>query len=398
MYNVAAGHHSMYHNQTGVINAAIGSEALFSDTTGNNNVAIGYRAAYRDSSGTNNIAIGYAALYYKNNGEALIAIGDSALYSSSSTSSQYDVAIGSRALMYQRYNRNSTALGNSALYHSRDYPQTAVGFHAGYNSLFGPMSTIFGSESAFNQYRGRGNTIVGFQALYLLTYSSNSFHTAAGYKALYHVKAQYNTGVGYKALYSDSTGSNSTALGTRAFVHGNYTNSMGLGFNAEVTADNQIRLGNTQITGIGGYANWSTLSDGRFKKDVKENVPGMALIMRLRPVTYRLNMNALDKRFPAPESFRLPGAEAAKAAEWQTGFIAQEVEQAAGELGFDFHAVDKPKNPHDLYGLRYAEFVPVLVKGIQELQNDLQEHDRQLRRMDERLQHLEQQQTQNQKP
>lgn len=45
-----------------------------------------------------------------------------------------------------------------------------------------------------------------------------------------------------------------------------------------------------------------------------------------------------------------------------TGFIEQEVEQAAKDLGYDFSGVDKPKNADDLYGLRYAEFVVPLVK------------------------------------
>ena len=51
-----------------------------------------------------------------------------------------------------------------------------------------------------------------------------------------------------------------------------------------------------------------------------------------------------------------------------TGFIAQEVEAAAQELGYDFSGVDKPKSEDDFYGLRYAEFVVPLVKGMQEQQ------------------------------
>jgi len=50
-----------------------------------------------------------------------------------------------------------------------------------------------------------------------------------------------------------------------------------------------------------------------------------------------------------------------------TGFIAQEVEEAAKKVGFNFDGVDAPKNEHDLYGLRYAEFVVPLVKAVQEL-------------------------------
>ena len=50
-----------------------------------------------------------------------------------------------------------------------------------------------------------------------------------------------------------------------------------------------------------------------------------------------------------------------------TGFIAQEVEQAANNVGFDFSGVDKPQSDSDYYGLRYAEFTVPLVKATQEL-------------------------------
>jgi len=57
----------------------------------------------------------------------------------------------------------------------------------------------------------------------------------------------------------------------------------------------------------------------------------------------------------------------------QTGFIAQEVEQAAKETGYDFSGIDKPKNEKDFYGLRYADFVVPLVKAIQEQQTIIEQ-------------------------
>jgi chromosome condensin MukBEF complex kleisin-like MukF subunit len=57
-----------------------------------------------------------------------------------------------------------------------------------------------------------------------------------------------------------------------------------------------------------------------------------------------------------------------------SGFVAQEVERAAKDAGYDFSGVDKPKNENDMYGLRYSEFVVPLVKAVQEQQqmiNDL---------------------------
>ena len=50
-----------------------------------------------------------------------------------------------------------------------------------------------------------------------------------------------------------------------------------------------------------------------------------------------------------------------------TGFLAQEVEQAAMASNYDFSGVQKPEDPNGLYSLRYAEFVVPLVKAVQEL-------------------------------
>jgi hypothetical protein len=39
---------------------------------------------------------------------------------------------------------------------------------------------------------------------------------------------------------------------------------------------------------------WTTLSDGRFKGNVKEDVPGLAFITRLRPVSYQINRESIN--------------------------------------------------------------------------------------------------------
>jgi hypothetical protein len=79
--------------------------------------------------------------------------------------------------------------------------------------------------------------------------------------------------------------------------------------------------------------------------------------MKLRPVTYNLDMDAIAGFYDTPDSLRLYDSEQLKASELQSGFIAQEVEIAANSVGYDFHGVDKPKNNESHYGLRYAEFV-----------------------------------------
>ena len=68
-----------------------------------------------------------------------------------------------------------------------------------------------------------------------------------------------------------------------------------------------------------------------------------------------------------------------------TGFIAQEVEAAAKKIGFNFSGVDKPKNDTDFYGLRYAEFVVPLVKGMQEQQAIIEEQNKRIEKLERLL-------------
>jgi hypothetical protein len=121
------------------------------------------------------------------------------------------------------------------------------------------------------------------------------------------------------------------------------------------------------VTSIGGPVGWTNFSDSRFKKDVNETVPGLKFIAKLRPVTYHLDVDAMADFLNTTDSLRLKDSDAMQSNILFTGFIAQEVEQAANELGSDFSCVDKPKNKDDYYGLRYAEFTVPLVKAVQEL-------------------------------
>jgi hypothetical protein len=136
-----------------------------------------------------------------------------------------------------------------------------------------------------------------------------------------------------------------------------------------------VRIGNVYVGSIGGYQNWTNLSDERFKENINEDVPGLSFITQLRPVTYQLNREKIneftgvtDRRNKIRE--QQPGAvfiTGDKYSNVTTGFLAQEVEIAAKSIGFDFSGVDAPENENDMYGLRYAEFVVPLVKAVQEL-------------------------------
>jgi hypothetical protein len=94
--------------------------------------------------------------------------------------------------------------------------------------------------------------------------------------------------------------------------------------------------------------------------------------MKLRPVTYYLDIAGISKELNEGRGKEIDQYSKLAIFEKEkilySGFIAQEVEKAASQAGYDFSGVDRPKNEKDFYGLRYAEFVVPLVKAIQEQQ------------------------------
>jgi trimeric autotransporter adhesin len=215
---------------------------------------------------------------------------------------------------------------------------------------------------------GNGNTAIGQNVL-----SSNTIgdqNTAIGLSALSsNTTGGNNTALGVSALRFNNIGSYNTAIGEIAFLSGtNFSNSTAIGYNAQITASNMIRLGDANVTSINGAVAFTVVSDARFKKDIHENVLGLPFIMKLRPVTYHMDMESMAKWMKTPDHMRIKESESAKEKVLQTGFIAQEVEKAAQELGYAFSGIDKPSSEVDYYGLRYAEFTVPLVKAVQEQQ------------------------------
>ncbi len=247
---------------------------------------------------------------------------------------------------------------------------------------------------------GHFNTALGASSLRSNT--TGSENTALGGSSLFsNISGTNNVVCGYHSLYT-STGSNNTALGAYTDVTpGSLTNSTALGYNAIVDASNKVRIGNTAVTSIGGQVGWTTFSDGRYKKDIKENVPGLEFINNLRPVTYTVNVKGLNEYYNKGKTqvtdndvtintanAEMKEAEDAAGKIIYNGFVAQEVEQAAKKLNFEFRGVDKPDDKDGLYGLRYDNFIAPLVKAVQELskQNDeLKNHDADLQTRLEKL-------------
>ena len=373
-------------------NTSFGFRALDSITTGANNVALGYNALISNTTGTGNTATGTYPLYSNTTGNNNNANGSRALYNN--TTGYSNTADGAYSLLQNTTGYDNTANGFAALYtNTIGFQNTASGDHALDDNTTGNGNTAVGSSSLELNSIGAFNTAIGSNALVLNSYANDN--TAIGYSALQsNTVGGENTAIGRSALASTTVSFFNTVVGDNAgsMYDMGYNNTI-LGANCDVTADglynciaigqavtcnasSQAIIGNSATNYIGGYANWTNISDGRYKTNVQENVKGLEFIMRLKPVTYHLDATGISNKLNESRGKEMNAQQKKAIIEKelivQTGFVAQEVEKAAKETGYDFSGVYIPKNENDFYGLRYGDFVVPLVKAMQEQQNQIE--------------------------
>jgi len=354
---------------TATYNTAIGTQALTSNAAANFNTAIGAQALRANTSGTLNVATGSWAMYSNTAGSNNTAMGHSALYQSSSNN---NVGMGYYALGGTNTGGQNVAVGSSAMSSvGQGNHNVAIGYQALYRINGGSFNTATGAFAMNFTNNGSNNTAMGNQVMWSNT--TGGTNSAFGNAAMYsNTTGSNNVGVGYNALYFNATGSYNTAVGTSA-GNNNGTipiNFTALGYNAGHvgSGSNTIEIGNTSVTWIGGNVGWSTFfSDGRAKTDLKEDIPGISFIKKLRPVTYRLNLRNQQMLLGNSDTIEWAGKYDIEQ-QIQSGFVAQEVEQAAKELHYNFNGVTPPQGNRKLYSMQYAAFVVPLVKAVQEQQ------------------------------
>jgi len=392
-------------------NAGINNQAL-------GNVFIGYEAAKNNDAGDYNVAIGYNAMYNCNSyGDHNVAVGANALFSGVNGQSVFNTALGADVLTSNSFGVSNTSTGYYSMHNNTSGSfntangewallsntsggsNTAIGEYAAGFNLSGNSNLALGSRSLLGNQSGNLNIAIGSYALAssvangdnlaigdsaLGKYNDGSFtdyNVAVGTKSLLNnTTGFYNTALGAGTLQTLLTGNTNTAIGYGANVALSYlSNTTALGRGAIATASNQIMLGNSSVTVVRTYGAVIYPSDGRFKKNIKSNVPGLDFINALQPVTYNFDMHKLDKYTGADKTdndVRIRSldetARTEKEKKLYSGFIAQDVEKTAEKLGYDFSGVYKPQNDKDIYGLSYSDFVVPLVKAVQQLsqQND----------------------------
>lgn len=396
--NVAIGENSLIYNRTGSNNTATGYAALINNNTGNDNVANGFSSLYSNTTGNYNTAVGKNTLYFNTTGGYNTAVGSSALRVnnagentavgfvalSENTSGSQNTSVGAYSLTTNSSGSQNTAAGYSSLAaNSAGYNNSAFGYYAlysndnardnsafGHNALannygeFADGNSAFGSEALYANTSGGGNTAMGYGCM--TSNTSGGDNTALGYGTLeYNTTGSENVAIGVRALNNNTTGSQNTAIGNHSNTNSlnNLTNITVIGYNTQVDASNKVRIGNGSVTSIGGQTTWTSFSDGRVKMDIKENVPGLKFIKELRPITFHYDLKKENALLGIQDSSSYKEKYDIEKIAF-TGFVAQEVDEAARKMNYDFSGVDKTGK---IMGLRYAEFVVPLVKAVQEL-------------------------------
>jgi len=224
--NSAFGYRALRLCTTGSANTAVGQSALLNVTTGGNNTAVGSDAA-GGGTGDDNTAVGYSALLAVANGNNNTAVGSNAAAAFSGD--------------------GITAVGYQAAKLVTGTQVTAIGYNALSSATTAGANTAIGYNAMASCVDGGFNTAIGQSALFGVT--SGTLNTGAGQGALVDVAGGgSNTAVGAGSGINITSGNQNTYLGYHAYPSGNYSNSMGLGYNARPTASNQVVIGDANVT------------------------------------------------------------------------------------------------------------------------------------------------------
>ncbi len=267
---------------------------------------------------------------------------------------------------------------------------TAFGFNAVNSTFQSWENTGVGSNALVSSFQASTNVAIGANTIGSALRSY--YNTALGYSALagnLPMGHGGNTAVGAFAFDFASPRASNTAVGYQSGPAANDVyGSVALGANTKTTTTNEVRIGNASVTSIGGEVSWSTLSDGRFKKDIQEDISGLPFVKGLRPVSYTIDKAALRTFLGEPEMIHEHDAESKEIEIRQTGFVAQEVDTLVKKSKYVFNGVDVPSNDKDPYAIRYEEFVVPLVKAVQELSALDEEQQKRIDQQQEQINQL----------
>jgi hypothetical protein len=145
---------------------------------------------------------------------------------------------------------NNIAIGDSSLnFNKTGYSNVAIGVNALKNTTIGSANTSVGYGSMFGNTTGSQNSAFGLRALSQNTIGIDN--VGVGWQSMSaNSVGKNNTAIGSNSMNGNTTGNNNTALGKNSLSNSNFNNTTGVGYNAQVSADNQIQLGDENVTDV----------------------------------------------------------------------------------------------------------------------------------------------------
>ncbi len=402
----------------GSMNLFLGYKSGQSNKYGHHNVFMGYQSGLQmvgdsldDFNSAHNVFIGPASGRSLSDGHTNIFLGSFA--GSDASSSFNNIFIGEYAGSQTEGGNGNIAIGNYAGQQLQSSNNVIIGEWAGSNNTNGFGNVILGPYAGTNSYGDRnvfignyaGNNEDGSDKLYIENSSSS---TPLIYGDFSNDLLRFNAEVGINTIPGDNR---LKVVETRvshwpAAISGlNESNNNGTGIGVEGTGGWVGVRGNSNISGSGyrnglyGYASggeynygvfgyaWGgtayavyasgnlaytgslvSASDQKFKEDIKSINSVMKNLMKVQARSYNVIGTEETKAF---------GLQSRS----QYGFVAQELEQIFPELvvevvhpgNSDPKSNEKGKQEIQTYkGVKYIEMIPILLKGMQEQQEEIE--------------------------
>lgn len=412
-HNVAFGPKTGASLINGDENAMVGAMAS-QWLTGSGNTTVGYSAGKFAIKAMESVLVGYKCGYMAAYTTGMSSLGFRAGFFN--RNGNYCTIIGHRANERNLQGSNITAIGAGAGFNDGGINCTSIGYQTGQYVGSGPARSSTGITAVGSQTKVYGNNSSAFGYLaHVGNYNSGTGvvteytnGTAVGYNSSANQNGvavgansnsvgTYGIAIGESAVANGSggvsvglqAGTNSTGTGN-TFIgqsSGNYgsantwDNTTCLGYQSVVTGPNQIQLGNSATTTY-VYGTVQNRSDARDKADVRDTELGIEFINGLRPVDGKWDLRddyfeVVEETYTDPltqeicarvvkQPIPLDGSK--KRNRYHQWFIAQEVNALCEKLGVEFggaqhHSVD---GGTDTWSLGYDEFIPPIVKAVQQ--------------------------------
>lgn len=446
--NTTTGYLSLYNNKTGFANAVLGEGAMYNSLYCNANTALGYQALYSDTAGILSTAVGYRALYSQqtnNSNGANTGLGYQALYNN--VSGFQNTGIGYNVLPSLTTGNNITAIGSAAdVLGNNLFNATAIGSRSrvdcsncmvlgstnGVNGAVADVNVGIGNTNPVHARLEVNNSIGAAVAMF----GANKFgvtieadNPEVGFNYFYN-NGQKAMKAGYASVIGMSTGTGELYIGNfngnqsatdfgpipgyrqnlTLFQNGEFRISGSVNFSHFYFGSNEdtyIRGGKNNsyvymadqntgvVIGAGGpfigykltvqgatYNNGNLFTNGnlcatgtigacsdiRYKTNIFSFENGLNIVQQLHPIYY----NWKQHEFPVMQF----------STQRQLGLSAQEVEKLLPEI--------VQTNTQGYKAVDYGRLTPVLIKGMQEQQQQIKDLQTENDDLKLRLKRLEQ--------